>query len=171
MKDAISVIGGILDEHEQIARKVRKLGEIANDLDAVSRLGGSGGDFMPGRLEDQRRSLHSLQESLEAVDEGLHAHFDREEKGLLESFEKHGGRKLATALRTLLLEHRELGDRITRLKKDTAELATEELSREVWEGKAWGIKAYIRHTGKLLEAHAQSEVELMQTLKSELSKS
>jgi uncharacterized protein YlaN (UPF0358 family) len=77
---------------------------------------------------------------------------------------------LASALHILLREHEEIRNRIAKLKKDAAELATGELSREVWEGKVWGIRSYIDHTRKLIEAHAKSEMELLQTLRSRLQR-
>ena len=71
-------------------------------------------------------------------------------------------------MRVLLGEHQELKSRIARSKEGAAELAVEGLSRDVWEGKAYGMRAYIYHTRKLLEAHAQSEQELFQALRKEL---
>ncbi len=57
---------------------------------------------------------------------------------------------------------------IAESRKEVAELAGEGLSREVWEGKEWGVRVYLRHTRKLLEAHTQSELELFHKLRGEL---
>ena len=75
---------------------------------------------------------------------------------------------LSSGLRILLLEHEELRGRIAESRAEVAELASERLSREVQEGKAWGMRVYISHTHKLLEAHALSEQELFHKLRSEL---
>jgi len=75
---------------------------------------------------------------------------------------------LASALHVLLSEHAELRNHFAKSKTETAELAAGELSREVWEGKVWGMRTYINHTMKLLEAHAQSEQELLMTLRRQL---
>lgn len=125
-------------------------------------------DFVPGRLGDQKRDLQNWQESLELIDQGIQVHFNREETGLLNAFEKHGGRMLASALSDLLSEHEELRHRLAKLEKGVAELAVGDSSREVWEGRAWGVRSYLAHTRKLFEVHAQSELELLRMLRNRL---
>jgi len=125
---------------------------------------------VPGRFGDQRQGLQNLQESLEAIEKGLQRHFDREETGLLTVFEQHRGGMLASGLRVLLLEHQEIKDRIVESKKEVAELVSGDLSREVREGKAWGVRVYLSHTRKLIQAHAQSEQELFYELRAGLMK-
>jgi len=170
MDEDVALIGQIIGEHKLIIQKVRTLEGVTNDLSAMLELEKAEEDFVLGRFSDQRQALQSWQEAIEAVDQGLQAHFEREETGVLTIFEKHGGGMLASALHILLHEHEELKNRIAKLKKDAAELATGELSREVWEGKVWGIRSYIGRTRKLIEAHARSEMELLQTLRSRLQR-
>jgi iron-sulfur cluster repair protein YtfE (RIC family) len=122
---------------------------------------------MPGRFE-QEKGLQKLQESLEAIDRGLRAHFDREETGLMDVFEKHGNKELASALRSLLLEHEDLRNRLAHSKKHIAELVSGGLSRHLWEASAHDMRAHISHTRKLLEAHAEIEQELFHKLRTEL---
>jgi len=168
MEGIFALIDAIIEEHKQIREGIETSENIANDLGAILELGRATGDFEPATLDRKRRGLEGLQQSLEKVDKGLQAHFDREERALLTAFEDYGGRTFASALRALLVEHPELKNRIAKSKQDAAELAVGELSREVWEGKAYGMRVYISHTRKLLEAHAQSEQELLQTLRKEL---
>jgi len=123
---------------------------------------------VPGRFGDQRQGLQNLQESLEATEKELQRHFDREERGLLTVFEQHRGGMLASGLRVLLLEHQEIKARIAESKKDGAAVAAGDLSREVREGRAWGVRVYLSHTRKLIQAHAQSEQELFYKLRTEL---
>jgi len=170
VKEVLALIDKIIEEHKQITQEARTVEQVVSDLEAGLKLGRAKEDFLPGRLDDQRRYLQNLQESLETISQGLQIHFEREEKGLLAAFERHGGQMLASALRILLLEHQELKNRIAKSRKDVAELAVEGLSREVWEGRAWGMRTYINHTLKLLGAHAQSEHELLLTLRSALEK-
>jgi len=167
MEETLALIDKIIEEHKLIFHRVQTLDRATNDIRAMLELERAKEDFVPRRFGDQRRALQIWQESIEAVDEGLQAHFDREEKGLLTAFEKYGDRMLASALHVLLLEHEELRNRFAKLKTEVAELAVGGLSREVWEGKAWGVRTYLNHTLKLLEAHAQSEQELLETLRSE----
>lgn len=168
MEEVLALIDAIIKEHRQIMEDIVTSENIADDLGAILELGRATDVFEPATLDRRRRSLQGLQQSLEKVDKELQAHFGREEKALLTAFENYGGRTFASALRALLVEHGELKDRIAKSKQDAAELAVEELSRGVWEGRAYGVRVHIGHTRKLLEAHAQSEQELLQTLRKEL---
>jgi hemerythrin-like domain-containing protein len=168
MEEALALIEKIIEEHKIITQRVRTLEQVANGLEAASALDRAGEGFMPGRSDDQRRGLQNLQESLETTDKGIQAHFNREETALLAAFEKHGGEMLASSLRFLLIEHEELRGRLTRSKKDVAQLTVGGSSREVWEGRAWGVRTYISHTRRLLEAHHRSEQQLLGRLRREL---
>lgn len=168
MNEALALIDKIIEEHKQILARFQSLEQVANDAQVLSALDRAKEDFLPGRLDDQKGGLLKWQESLETIDQGIKAHFDREETGLLAAFERHGGRMLVSALRVLLSEHEELRNRLVRLKKDVAELAAGGLSREMWEGKAWGVRVYIDHTWKLFQSHARSEQKLFRTLRSQL---
>ena len=168
VKETLSLIDQTLKEHEEIMLGVETSEGIANDLTAMSELDSPIESFVLGRPGDQRQSLNDLQESLKKVDEVLQEHFDREEKALLTAFEKRPDKMLASAFSALLHEHKELRDRIARSRENASELATGSLSRDVWEGKAHGLRAYMRHTRKLIEAHADSEWELLQRLRAQL---
>ena len=170
MEGTLALMDAIIKEHKQIREDVETTEHIADDLGAILELDRAVGDFEPATLDHKRRSLQGLQQSLEKVDKELRAHFEREEGALLTAFEDYGGRTFASALRALLVEHQELKNRIAKSKQDAAELAVGELSREVWQGKAYGMRVYISHTRKLLEAHAQSELKLLQTARKEIEK-
>jgi len=144
--------------------------QVANDAEAMVGLEKAKEVFMPGRLE-QKEGLKKLQELQEKVEKGLYAHFNREETALMSAVEKRGGRKIASALRTLLLEHKDLKKRIAHSKKHVADLLGGGLSRTVWEATAHDMRAHISHTRKLLEAHAAIEQELLQELRDQLAKS
>jgi len=169
MEEAFALIDAIIEEHKQLIKGIETSEHIADDLGAILELGRAADDFERAMLVSKRRSLQGLQQSLEKVDKQLQAHFEREEKALLTAFEDYGGRTFASALRALLVEHQELKNRIAKSKQDAAELAVGEMSRGVWEGRAYGVRVHICHTRKLLEAHAQSEQELLQTLRKELA--
>ena len=168
MNEVLNLIDQLIEEHKLISQKAKTVEERANDLYAISELQKTREGFMPKRTGDQKQDLKNLQESLETIENSIRAHFDREEKGLLTAVERYGGTTIASALHTLLLEHQELKDRISRAKEEAAELGSGELSIEVGEGKAWGIRVYIDHTLTLLKEHARSEQELFQSLKTRL---
>ena len=170
MEEGLALIDQLIEEHKQILQRFQTAEQAANDAVAILELDKAKEDFVPGRFGDQRQGLQNLQESLEAIEKGLQRHFDREETGLLTVFEQHRGGMLASGLRVLLLEHQEIKDRVAESKKEVAELASGDLSREVREGKAWGVRVYLSHTRKLIQAHAQSEQELFYKLQTELMK-
>jgi len=167
MENAIALIDQIIEEHKTIMQRVQTLEQVANDAQAIVGLEKAKEAFMPGRLEE-KQSLQKLQELLETIDQGLQAHFNREETGLLTAFEKHGDKKLASALRSLLLEHEDLRNRFSHSREHVAELAGGGSSRHMWEASAHDMRAHISHTRKLLEAHAEIEQELLHALRSEL---
>ena len=168
MEDALALIDQLIQEHKQILQKLQATEQVANDMGAILQLDRAKEEFVPGGFSDQQQGLQSLHDSLETIDKGLQRHFDREEKRLLSVFEQYGGETLTSGLRILLLEHQELKDRIAESKKEVAELVATGLSREVREGKAWGVRVYISHTRKLIEAHAQSEQALFHKLRAQL---
>lgn len=170
VQEVIDLIGKINEEHKQITKDVQCAQQVCSDLDAISELGKSSEHVVPRRLSDQHAGLKKLEESLAAVSKGLTSHFDLEEKSLLKAFEMHGDMTIATALHTLLLEHSDIRDRLKHADKALKELMTERLSREVWEGKLWGLKAYINQTAKIIEMHAENEHELMKTLEKKVKK-
>ncbi|MFC2012748.1 hemerythrin domain-containing protein [Chloroflexota bacterium] len=161
MNEILALIDQIIEEHEWILPRVKTLQEMASDPEAIDALEEAGADFMPARINVVGQELQNMLELLEKVSQGLKAHFDREEKGLLAAFEKQGRMVFVSALRVLLSEHKEIKDRLARLKADAAELVGGSLSREVWEGKAYGLRAYLSHTCKLLREHAKSEQKLL----------
>ena len=168
MEDALALLDQLIEEHKKIMRRFQTAEQVANDTVAILELDRAKEDFVPGRFGNQKQGLQSLLDSLETIDKGLQAHFGREENRLLTVFQEHGSGMLASGLRILLLEHGELQNRIAESKKEVAELAVSGLSREVREGKAWGVRVYISHTRKLIKAHAQSEEELFYKLRAEL---
>lgn len=165
MDETISLIDAVIEEHKQLIEGIQASEHVVNDLTATLELDRAADGFEPASLDRSQASMQDLQRSLDKVDDGLQAHFSREETALLKTFEDHGGRALASALRALLVEHQGLKDRIDKSKQQVAELLSGGMSRSVWEPMAYGLRAHIRHTRRLLEAHAQSEHELLQELR------
>ena len=167
--EVVALIDQIIEEHKTILQRFQTLNQVANDVEAIGGFEKAKEAFMPGRL-DEKQSLQKLQALFETTDKGLQAHFDREETALLSAFEKHGDRKLVTALRSLLLEHEDLKHRFANSRNHVNQLTTGGLSRSIWEASAQDMRAHISHTGRLLEAHAKIEQELLQKLRSELTR-
>jgi len=169
MQETINLLDKILEEHRAILQKLETLEQVANDVEAIAGLEAAKDSFMPGRL-GQKKGMKEFRELLQTVDEGLQAHFNSEETALLSSFEKYGDRKLATALHSLLTEHKELRNRLAQSKEQVTQLADGNLLHQLWEATAYDMRAYISETKKRLKTHAESEQKLLRTLRDELVK-
>lgn len=168
MPEIVALIDTIIEEHKVIFERLQTLEQVANDVQGIVALEKAKDTFVPGRF-DQGKSLKKMQDLLEKTSQGLEAHFNREEKGLLSAVEKHGDKRLTSALHTLLLEHKDLRNRFTQSKNHITELTSQRLSRHVWDATADDMRAHISHTRKLLEAHAEIEMELLKGLRAELT--
>ena len=168
MEEVIALIDKIIEEHKTIFQEFQTLEQIANDAGAIIGLDKAKEKFMPGRFE-KKQGLEELEKLLNKSEQGIQSHFKREEAALLNAFEKHGDRKLASALHALLIEHKNLTDRLIYSKQDVAKLMSGDLSRGLWEATGYDMRAYLSHTRRLLETHAEMEQELLRTLRSELT--
>ncbi len=167
MKKALALIEQVIEEHKAILQRLRTLEQVANDAEALSSFEQARESFMPGRFEP-KKELDRLSELVNLIDEGLQAHFDREETALLSAFEEQGDRELAAAFHSLLLEHTDLRDRLAHTKRHVAQLTDGGLSHHHWEATAHDMRAHISHTHTLLEAHAEVEQELLVSLRRKL---
>lgn len=168
MQEVIALIDRIIEEHQTIFQDFQTLDQIANDAEAAILLDKAKEEFVPGRFES-KQGLEELEKLLEETEQGIQGHFKREEGALLNAFEKHGDRKLASALHSLLIEHKNLSDRLAYSKRDVAKLTSGDLSRGIWEATGYDMRAYLSYTRRLFEMHAQMEHELLLALRSELT--
>ena len=168
MEEALTLIEKTIEEHKAILQRFQAMERVTNDAEAINSLEKAKDAFMPGRF-DQKGIPAELGELVNSVDEGLQAHFDREETALLNAFENYGDRELASAFHSLLLEHEGLRERLTQSKDHLAKLTSGELSRHQWEATGYDMRAHISQTRKLLEAHAAGEKELLLQLRDRLA--
>lgn len=163
--EALALIDKIIEEHRIIFGDIRDFTQHTNDVVAMRGLGQAQESFVPGRLEDQKQSLGNWQESLVAVDRGVQAHFHREETALVEAVAEYGDSDLVSVLRHWLAEHKELRERLGKMKQDVTGLVGDTSAQNVWQEKAWGIRVYMTHTGKLFGVHACGEQKMMLKLR------
>jgi len=161
----LALVEQIIEEHKNIIQGLKTLDQVANDAGAIQALDKAQEDFVPERLIDRQQGVRRWQESLEAIERGIEAHFDREETSLLPAVEEYGDEAQLSSLRGWLAEHAELRERLSKLKIDVAELTAAETHHVVWHGKAWGIRVYMNHTLKLFDRHAQEEHKLLLAMK------
>lgn len=168
MKRTLALIEQIIEEHKTFLERLETLYQVANDAEALSGFEQTREAFMPGRL-DQKEGLSKLEGLINIIDQGLRAHFDREETAVLAAFEEQKDSELTSDFQSLLLEHKDLRNRLEHTKKSVSQLTSGGLSRHLWQATAHDMRAHISHTQKLLAAHAGFEQELLQALRKQLS--
>ena len=168
MEDVVAIIDRIIEEHKVILSRTRSLEKVANDAGALQAIDQSKDTFMPGR-HDNIQALKELEELRAKTEEGLIAHFDFEETKLLQAFQKYGDEKLLEALKTLLVEHKEVRQYLKDLKAEVESLTTGQLSSHLWGAKAYDMRAHITRIHKVIETHARNEQVLFQKLRGELA--
>ena len=164
MKEALDLIDQIIQEHRIAFKRFKKLDGMFGDAVAISGIDTAKDAFMPGRL-DLGKGLQKFLESLNTIDQGLLAHFNREETVLLHVFERYGDKKLVSDLKALLLQHGGIRDRLTHAKKQVTELISGRLARHRWEASAHDMRAHISHTRQLLLEHTAIEQPLFITIR------
>ena len=169
MEDDATIIDRVIAEHKTITQRFHDLEKIANDAEAMAGFEEAKEAFMPGRL-DRKQGLTELENTLKAVEDGLQKHFHFEETSLPSVVDRHGDEELKSSLRSIFLEHVDLRNRLAHSKKHAAELVSGDMARHRWEASANDMRAYISHTRKLLEVHAEIEQELLNNLQDKLKK-
>ena len=169
MEDDLAVIERVIAEHKTIRQRFQTLEKVANDAEAMAGFEEAKEAFMPGRL-GQNQGLNSLGDTLNAIEDGLQRHFHFEEISLPEVVDHCGDEENKSSLRSILLEHADLRNRVAHSKKHVAELAAGDMARHRWEASAHDMRTYISHTRRLLEAHAEIEQELLHELRDRLQK-
>lgn len=167
MEEVLAIIERIIQEHKVLIRGVHNLERGVNDAEAMAGFEKAKDAFMPGRFE-QKQGLQQLQDLMRIVDTGLRNHFRFEETALIAAFEKHGDKELASALQSLLLEHKDIRNRLGHSKRHISELVSGNMTHHLWEASAHDMRAHMSHTRKLIEAHTSIEQELLHKLKRRL---
>ena len=169
MVDALAIIERVIAEHKVIREDLYNLEQVANDAQAMKGFEEAKEAFMPGRL-NHKEGLSQLAKALTAIEGGLQRHFNFEETSLPTVVDRHGDEELKSSLQSIFLEHVDLRNRLAHSKKHAEELVTGSMARHRWEASAHDMRAYISHTRKLLEAHAEIEQELLYELRRRLKK-
>jgi hypothetical protein len=168
MKKELALLDKLEAEHKELMSGAQRLGNITSDLDAMTSLEKTSEDFAPQRTERRKQILEDLRLSLEVIDEKLSDHFNREEKDLLTLCQTRSNAAFGWALLNLVVEHGEIKNRIAKSRLDATALATEDLSPYTWVSRAYPMRFYLNHTRRRLQAHAESEQELLNALRSKL---
>lgn len=165
--ETLTLIDKIIEEHQLVFKRFKNLEGMFSDSAAISVMDEAKDAFMPGRL-DREQGLQKLLDALGIIEQGINAHFNREETALLAAFEKYEEKNLVTVLKALLVQHEDLRSRLTYSKKQVAELISGGLARQKWEASAHDTRAHITHTQKLFHGHAAGEQPLLMAIRKRL---
>ncbi len=168
MKQELTLLDKLDAEHKELMREAQNLEHITNDLDSMMGLKKASEDFVPWRIDRRKQIVQDLQLSLELIDAKLSEHFDLEEKDLLTLCQSHNNDKFGRVLLNLITEHGEIRNRIAKSKLDVAGLAIDDLSPDIWQGRAYPMRFYLNHTHRRLQVHAENEQELLNALRRDL---
>jgi len=150
MLDSLAIINRVIEEHQAIRGHIKLVGDSIPDQEALTALEKARADFIPGRLEVLTEKQEKLQQTLNFLDEGLKNHFAFEDKALPPLLGE-------LPMRGLLLEHREIKNKIDEAKSIVASTKLEGLSREELLSREAHIQQTITSICQLVEEHATRE--------------
>lgn len=164
--EVVALINRLIEEHKILNLDMASLENVVNDAGAIINFERAKDIYIPGR-PGAKDDLKKLDKLLDTIDQGLRAHFDREEKGLNTAFDKLGTPEMAKAFHTLVLEHDGLRDRLSQHQniknnlfkslKGSDEPDHGTMTRQQWEATAHDMRAYIIQSRKLVREHTFRE--------------
>jgi hypothetical protein len=153
ISDYLAKINEILEEHRTIRSGVKLVGDSVSDQEALASLKSMRSDWTPGRLELMSEKQRRFEQTMSFLEEGLRSHFAKEEYALPAVLGKF-------LMQTLLLEHREVVEKIGKVRLVATNSKLEGLTEAELESKDSEIKQKISDFSRLIEEHADKE-ELM----------
>lgn len=175
--EIVALIDRLIEEHRVIGQNMESLENITkNDAGAILSFEKAKELYMPGRT-NSRKDLEKLDELLKVIDEGLEAHFRREETGLKHAFDTLGTQEMSDGYETLMKEHNQIRERLVEHANIRNSLfeglqasgeGPASMTRQQWEGKANDMRAYIIFSRKMIQDHTYRESQLFRSLKETL---
>jgi len=163
MLDSLAIINKVIEEHQAIRGHIKLVGDSVPDQEALTALDKARADFIPGRFEVLTEKQEKLQQTLNFLDEGLKNHFAFEGKALPPLLGK-------LPMRGLVLEHREIKNKIDEAKSIVASTKLEGLSREELLSREAHIQQVITSICLLVEEHATKEEAMLDMVRKALEK-
>jgi hypothetical protein len=150
MKDELELIKAVIDQHKAIREHAGSVSAVMSDQDALATLEKARSDWTPGRFEALSEKRNRLQQLLDRLDEGMHKHFDFEEKVLSLLL----GDLLTRALR---LEHTEIKGEIDEAATMITDMSLDDSNRDELLAGESRIQQKIGVVLQLIEEHASRE--------------
>jgi hypothetical protein len=163
MEEIAAIIERVIAEHKVILADLKSLEKVSNDAVALKAIDKGKEAFMPGRRAS-KDGLNQLEAVRAKLDAGLRKHFQWEEVTLLDAFNEYKANSLIKILKTLMSEHEDIREGLGELKGLIEELHTEQMSHQLWEAKAYDMRAHMSNLQKTIETHALNEQRLLNDL-------
>lgn len=157
--ELLKLIDELIAEHKDVKEQTHLMENVSSDIVLLSELKKAGQTHISDKI-DETKNLEKLEEMLVAIDIWVKRHFSREEYILTMKIKDRVNGKIIESLNSLMFEHSDLRSRLEHSKIRVNELISGYLEPNVWEATAKDITAYLNHTCKLLETHAEMENKL-----------
>jgi chromosome segregation ATPase len=166
MQNALSVIDRLIREHQAIRQNTAGLAQSISDDGAVKILA----EIEPpgAKGSGDTANLARLLELLKSTAQGLDAHFNFEETGLMAAAERFGDRRLTTAFSTLFLQHEKLRNEFAGCERAIADLMNSRFTGRERGEKTKETQKQLNAAIEQLKNHAASEDILLRDLKKRL---
>jgi hemerythrin len=161
MADNLKIVNRAIEEHHTIRGHVKLVGDSISDLEALFSLQKARPDWILSSTEALSEKQGKLHQTISALEEGLKNHFSFEEKLLPPLFGEF-------LMQALILEHREMKERIDETKSLLANAKLEGLSRRELLAQKAHIQKKVEDILQLLEEHAGKEETILKMLQKAL---
>ncbi len=150
MSDELEVVRRVIQEHHTVRDSIKLVGDQLTDLEVFIALRATDSEWVPEKLDNFPEKLKGLQRKMSALQEGLINHSNFEEESLWPIL----GDLFTEAV---LIEHRELGKEVTRVKSMVDDSNFAGLSWQELVQKQWQIRDALRDVLAQAEGHAARE--------------
>jgi hypothetical protein len=157
MADYLATVRRIIEEHHKIRSDVTQVGGAANDLAALFSLQRAYSTWSQSSLEALAEKQDKLKETINLMAEGLNRHFAFEEEYLPPIFG-------AILMQALLLEHREVRQKLAGIKSTVTDTRLEGLEQKELLARRTQIQNVVSDTRQAIEEHAGHEEVILRML-------
>ena len=150
MTDELEIVRRVINEHHTVREGIKLVGDQLSDMEVSNALRATDSEWVPEKLDNFAEKLKRLQRKMSALQEGLINHSNFEEEFLWPIL----GDLLTEAV---LIEHRELGREVTRVRSMLDNNNFAGLSWQELVQKQWQIRDALRDVLEKAEGHAARE--------------
>jgi hypothetical protein len=158
MADNLALVKRVIEEHHNIRRNVKLVGDSVSDLEALFSLQKARPDLILSSPEELKEKQEKLQQTLSYLEEGLKNHFGFEEKLLPPLFGEF-------LIKALIIDHRAIKKQIDAAKSLVSETKLEGLSQKELLSKKSQMQQKVESILQLVEDHAAREETILKMLK------